>query len=119
MSGKRTRKVSDRRWVTAIENAERGDLRDLVRALLIGSSAPDWVRRELMKLFKDERGLSPYMVKVREAKRVFQTERNKQSKETDDQLFARVAREQGVSENRVRDLFQGKGKISQQVRRRG
>lgn len=118
MSGKRKRKVSDHRWLVAIENAEHGDLRDLVRALLIGSSAPDWVRRELVTLFKDERGLTPYMMKVREAKRIFQAGR-KQSNETDDQYLARVAREQGVSEKRVRELVEGKAKISRQVRLRG
>jgi hypothetical protein len=50
--------LADWRWVTAIEAAETGNLRELVRALLIVAAVPDWVRKELTPLFKDERALS-------------------------------------------------------------
>lgn len=57
MRRKRKQSVSDEHWVYAIEAAEDGDLHELVRALLVANSRPDWVRAQLAPLFDDRRAL--------------------------------------------------------------
>ena len=50
MANRRLPKISDERWVNALEQAEDGNLRELVRALLAIAPVPDWVRDDYESL---------------------------------------------------------------------
>jgi hypothetical protein len=118
-----TRKISDERWIVALETADRnGDLGTLAD-LLHDEAPPDDVRELLADLLKHRRfsrpvRTSPNDMKLLDAARCVKMKFGKRPSERPDDFIKRIADERGVKEKQLRDVLGGEGKISKRLRRR-
>jgi hypothetical protein len=115
---------NDERWIIAIEAADEwGKLDQLVKLLREATPLSDDVREILADLIASRglgrrRSSSPEEIKLLSAAHVYRMQWGKRPGETRDQRIARVAREEGVPEHSLRNLLDGKGRLSRRVRRR-
>jgi hypothetical protein len=111
----------DWRWVVAIETADAsGYLRPLVECFRAGVPQSDDVREMLAELFTGRRLSPDYPFSLRQQRLLMAHHRYKHFRrpgESDDAAFARVAREDDVKEDALREFDAGKGHLAARLRR--
>ena len=110
-------RVSEERWVTALQAADGGNLRELVRAALIATSVPQWVRDDLILngLFEDESVISENDKRLLELVRVYHGSRRTGEKRAD--RISRIIKEVGGATTRpsLENFLDGKGRAYQRL----
>jgi hypothetical protein len=109
---KRPPTVSDHRWVVALDAAEQGNFRELVRALLLVAAIPEWVRRDLRKskLVPDERPLTSNHKRLLQARSEYRKLGRKPPGQVDAEI-EQLATKHNVSSKMLWLLVSGKGEI--------
>jgi hypothetical protein len=117
------KQLADWRWEVALGAAEEGNLRELVRALLIVAAVPDWVRKALTQLFKDERPLSAAVRKIGRGVAAFRkakaAQAGKRRQLSDQDLIKQAAAQTGATETQIYNVVvRHRGAAYDQLRRR-
>lgn len=113
---------NDERWIVAIEAADAwGELGQLVKLLRGNAPLSDDVREMLADLFACRRLNRPRSATAAvnallSAAHVYRMQWGKRPGETRERRIERVAREEGVSEQSLRNLLDGKGRLSRRAR---
>lgn len=116
---KKRRKVSDERWATALSAADDGNLRELVRALLVVAVVPDWVRKDLAGEDYDEPPLSGRDRKLLTALRAYHAMPHRPGEKQPERIRRFMAQHPvGVSEAGLRAALDGRGRPAGRLRYR-
>ncbi len=111
------RKVGNERWALALIAADDGNLGELVRALLVVATVPEWVRKDLAGEDYDELPLSGDDVKLlrwREAYRKFPRRKG----EKEEERVKRFLTERPRAPRGLEYLLRGRGRPARRLSRR-
>jgi hypothetical protein len=113
--------LTDWRWTVAIETADAsGYLRPLAECFRANVPQSDDVRAMLADLFTGRRLSPDYLFSPQQQRLLMAHHRYKHLRlpgESDDEAFARIAREDKVKEEKLREFDAGKGHLAARLRR--